>query len=649
MRARRRSTTATRPGPPALRGQHGEPLERGDDVLAREPSFEPLPAVELVEQARDRLVRAQVVARGLADRRPLGAVGTADERGCGIAGRGDRVLLGAERVDDGQPRASEHLDLGVDALRRCDPAAAQASLDVVGVRAGEPGVRRADVAEELAPAAAEPGEAEQRQQRAPVRRGLEAGRRLDGVRDAERAEGGLERRLEAVDRRADDADPLGRRAAADQLEDLVADELERAARAGALEEADRALDRRRGRRRVGEERPLDVRDRGMGDVVEGGRQLLDARPGERGQLLGGGAERREGGAAGLVRERDGHVGAAGERLRRAATRPRSGPRSRTRRRAGPARRRGRPRAAARRARAGDRDPRARSGRAPRGRRRTGGRGRRRRRRARRARRRARAPRRAAPRRSRSSAPRRRGRSARPARSRGGAGASAGRRWRAAVRRGGRSAGTGRRRCRSSRRRARPTAPPAPARPARRPTRSARSGTGRDPERPHSAPGAARPCRHSPARRPARGSPAHRTDAFGRRPSGAFCEFPKSGKSVLARSDPASTTCTRRATERHVRAGHVPPDLALPTRVGSRSTLVTRFEPIHEVRTRPCQNGGSSSWYRYCVRPAASTPVAWSFAPGRGEIQTSRHAGGITSSSIRASCSGSVMRCPRPST
>ncbi len=106
----------------------------------------------------------------------------------------------------------------------------------------------------------------------------------------------------------------GGRAAADQLEDLLADELQRAARAGALEEANRALDRRRGRRRVGEQRPLDVRDRRMSDVVERGRELLDALPGERGQLLGGGSQRSEGRAARLVRKGHGHVGAAGERL-----------------------------------------------------------------------------------------------------------------------------------------------------------------------------------------------------------------------------------------------------------------------------------------------------------------------------------------------
>ena len=42
------------------------------------------------------------------------------------------------------------------------------------------------------------------------------------------------------------------------------------------------------------------------------------------------------------------------------------------------------------------------------------------------------------------------------------------------------------------------------------------------------------------------------------------------------------------------------------------------------------------------------PVAWSFAPARGEIQTSFHAGGMTSASMRATLSASVICFPRES-
>jgi hypothetical protein len=56
-----------------------------------------------------------------------------------------------------------------------------------------------------------------------------------------------------------------------------------------------------------------------------------------------------------------------------------------------------------------------------------------------------------------------------------------------------------------------------------------------------------------------------------------------------------------------------------------------------------------AWYRYCRRPAASTPVACSFALGLGEIQTSFHAGGITSARIRSSFASSAILLPRAST
>ena len=43
---------------------------------------------------------------------------------------------------------------------------------------------------------------------------------------------------------------------------------------------------------------------------------------------------------------------------------------------------------------------------------------------------------------------------------------------------------------------------------------------------------------------------------------------------------------------------------------------------------------------------AIDPVAWSFAFGCGEIQTSRHAGGMTSASMRSTFSGSMILFPR---
>lgn len=50
-------------------------------------------------------------------------------------------------------------------------------------------------------------------------------------------------------------------------------------------------------------------------------------------------------------------------------------------------------------------------------------------------------------------------------------------------------------------------------------------------------------------------------------------------------------------------------------------------------------------YRYWPRPAESVPVACRFPLDQGQIQTSRHAGGMTSHRSRSFSSGSVIGCP----
>ena len=62
-------------------------------------------------------------------------------------------------------------------------------------------------------------------------------------------------------------------------------------------------------------------------------------------------------------------------------------------------------------------------------------------------------------------------------------------------------------------------------------------------------------------------------------------------------------------------------------------------------SRSCR-ARNASLYRYCFRPATSMPVACSFAPGLGEIQTSCQAGGIARSRIRSSCSSPPIGRPR---
>ena len=163
-----------------------------------------------------------------------------------------------------------------DPLRRLHGAPAQPALDEVDVAALEARERRAEEREELAARPAEPREAQERRQRLAERRLRDAHLAVDRVRDAERAERGLERRAHAVDARADDADLLRRRSGAEQREQLFADELERAARAGALEEADGAVDRDRARatRPLKSER-VEMRERGRRDVAVRRRELLD--------------------------------------------------------------------------------------------------------------------------------------------------------------------------------------------------------------------------------------------------------------------------------------------------------------------------------------------------------------------------------------
>jgi hypothetical protein len=140
-------------------------------------------------------------------------------------------------------------------------------------------------------------------------------RRLERVGHPERAERGLDRRAPALRRGADERDLLRCEAAADQCEDLLGDELDRAPRSGALQEADRSLERRRRAGRVDEERPLEIRERGRvyrGAV--GWRKLLDVPLRQAGEVLRSRPQRLEGGAAGLVGQRDRHVRSSGESL-----------------------------------------------------------------------------------------------------------------------------------------------------------------------------------------------------------------------------------------------------------------------------------------------------------------------------------------------
>ena len=437
-------------------GAYRRALDRAEELLGREIAAELAPALELVEQPEQRLVGTQVEPGGLGRGRSVQPMGGAEHRRGQLAHAGDRGVRRAQALERGDRPAAQLHDLRLQPLRRADAAPAQAPLDEVGVGAAEPRVRGAHEAEQLPAAAAEPRVAEQREERVPVRGLGDLQRGVERVRDAERAECRLERRADAVERRADDEDLVGSGAAAHELQDLVRDELERCARAGALEEANRALAFGRRGRDVLEERPLEVGQCGMGVVPVPGRQLLEPAAGEARQIGGGALERGEDGPSRLVLERHRDVHPAGERLEQLPLR-----------RAqilepvcvdGPAVPGGRDRwrAARRRSGGAGRGPRARAGRARRG---SGDRARRDRRRARRdraGRPRARRSQCRARRRTRQSGPSGRARRASPRRRRGAGRARAASPRRPAARRRSRTR-SGRRRRRRSRS-SRPSAP-----------------------------------------------------------------------------------------------------------------------------------------------------------------------------------------------
>ena len=215
----------------------------------------------------------------------------------------------------GQRSAAQALRLLDDALRRGDGAPAEPALDEVDRPALEPRERRAKEAEEVVAGTACPGKAQQRRKRVHERRLREAELAVDRIRDAERAEHGLERRCGQRSYPGhDDPDLLGCHAAACEREHLLADELERAATPGSLEEADDPVEARRVARLVGEQRPLEVRERRRRDGRVAWRELLDRRAREGGEVLGSPSQCCEGRPARLVGQRDRDLRPRGQRL-----------------------------------------------------------------------------------------------------------------------------------------------------------------------------------------------------------------------------------------------------------------------------------------------------------------------------------------------
>ena len=285
-------------------------LERGDHLVAGR--VEP---TELRQQLQHMAVRTQVEARAVAGRRSVGPVRGAQHRPQLHANRLDGILGGAKLCERRNRRLPQLLGLLLDARRRMDRPAAQTTLDVVDGRAPKTGIRAAQEREELAPARVPPRVPQELEQRVADRRRAEPHPRLDRVRHVERSEHGLERAAPGVDRRRDERDLLRADTGANELEQLVTDELERAARACTLEEAHGVVERRRCRRRLVEERPLEMCERLMLVLARARRAAPRTFPdASAARSVGGTRKRSESDAARLVRQRDLDVRASGERF-----------------------------------------------------------------------------------------------------------------------------------------------------------------------------------------------------------------------------------------------------------------------------------------------------------------------------------------------
>ena len=226
----------------------------------------------------------------------------------------EQVALFSEDVEDPERLAAELHRLVDDTDRVVDRTAAQPPLQVVDVSARETREGRAQEPVEVVPVASEPFEPQQREERLAEGGPPDPDSPFDRVRDADRAERRLDLAAVAIEVRAHEQDLLGGRAAPDQGERLLGDQLERPARARTLEKANRPVELRACRWLLGEEMALEVREGSRGDLVVAGRQLFDAACGERRQVVRRPAKRVECGTIRLVGERDRDLRAPGERL-----------------------------------------------------------------------------------------------------------------------------------------------------------------------------------------------------------------------------------------------------------------------------------------------------------------------------------------------
>src|SRR5262249_19361521 len=100
---------------------------------------------------------------------------------------------------------------------------AKPAFDVVDTRPREAGVRGAEEGEELLAPPVGPRKAQERRERVTNGRRSEPASRLECIRDAEARERGLERRTEALGRRYDDPEAVGRESLPQERKHLLRD------------------------------------------------------------------------------------------------------------------------------------------------------------------------------------------------------------------------------------------------------------------------------------------------------------------------------------------------------------------------------------------------------------------------------------------
>ena len=193
-----------------------------------------------------------------------------------------------------------------------DASPAQPAFDPVDVLALQPRVRGAQVRVELGALAVEPAVPQEREQRVPERRCPER-RRPSNATGCRARRTPLEREPRPLDGRTDDRDLLRRsppRIRA-RISSATSSRVPRVPapsrnRIDAVEWAARRI--------VGEQLPLEMRDRGRQELARPRRELDDVAAGERREVVDGSPQGRVGGSPRLVRQGDVNLGARGERL-----------------------------------------------------------------------------------------------------------------------------------------------------------------------------------------------------------------------------------------------------------------------------------------------------------------------------------------------